>query len=865
MGARRMGTGRWQRRGSLATLVLLAALLVMMGASRAVADDPAAEATPVPSPSPEGSAASSAAPVPSEVAIETPTPAPSVPAGEPSVAQDPTPVTPDSANTASVAGPSADDAIAGAPAGAAAAPSVSPASTDPTVDDVVPLGSIATDHARSGVVERLISTYVESVVRAAVVDVDGRPSSCFCAVSISVSLDGSTTAVAGLGRVRLPAADTVNGPGGRSGRSGDATAVSVTGGGSATASATSGSTGAVTAIGRSTTSRATGVRSRTTTIDVDAITTSLRGLVTGLGAELERAADADTGAHVGDLLAELGTATAGAPGHLHVAVASWDRNAGAATTATRVVHCLAAEAGPTVPSCGLAVAVTAGSGAQATVLPPRLEMDSLLAGSSVGAPGMATAVSVAISGSAASAARTGDAGTRTQHAASNDPGLVGATGPGSASTASSGRSGDSVAVAVTVHGASATAARSGNTGSAWTAVSTGSGPAPVTSVSGVVPGSGGDATAGATSGDSGSAWALSAGRSGASGESSSGDTGNAAAIARSGAAGHDWTAAEGSGTTAGAVGGTGGAAGATAGSGRTGSSLSLVIAGGSAVATAMSGSTGDTTSTAVGGRGGDTQVTAAGTGTTRSGDAGSASVTGASGDTGDAAAVLVTPLDGSASGRSGRSGLVESFALGGDAGCAANGISPNLACRPATPEVAPPPQPGTAGPAGGAAGAGKPRSSAERPGLAAPTARIHARSDDSADVSCIADQESRTCRSEDTKPVDATSSAVAAVASSGAAVVLPVGLSKDSDQRPPSASGMSLIVLLLNAAVPLLALLSLTAMVMTHRRRRALHAPPHIAKHRRRQELPVPTVPHQRHRRRRNQQLPVSTVPARHI
>jgi hypothetical protein len=292
--------------------------------------------------------------------------------------------------------------------------------------------------------------------------------------------------------------------------------------------------------------------------------------------------------------------------------------------------------------------------------------------------------------------------------------------------------------------------------------------------------------------------------------------------------------------------------------------LSLVIAGGSAVATATSGSTGDSTSTAVGGRGGDTHVTAAGIGTTRSGDAGSASVNGASGDTGDAAAVLVTPLDGSASGRSGRSGLVESFALGGDAGCAANGNSPNVACRAEDPEGAQPSQPGTAGPARGAAGAGQPRDSAERPGVAPPTVRIHARSDDSADVSCVANQENRTCHSEDTKPVDAMSSAVAGVASPGAAFVLPVGLSNGSDQQPPSASGMSLIVLLLNAAVPLLALLSLTAMVMTRRRRRALHAPRHIAKHRRKQELPASTVPARSQSHRRTQQLPVSTVPARH-
>jgi len=178
-----------------------------------------------------------------------------------------------------------------------------------------------------------------------------------------------------------------------------------------------------------------------------------------------------------------------------------------------------------------------------------------------------------------------------------------------------------------------------------------------------------------------------------------------------------------------------------------------------------------------------------------------------------------------------------SSARGGDAGCAFNGIAPDKACRADEPQVAEQPRPVPAG----------------------PPVRVDAHSADSADVSCVADRESRTCRSGDTRPVQAVSSAeggtrpspwaaVAAVASSGTSdVIQPVGSANGSEKQPSSAAGISLIVLLVNAAVPLLALLSLAAMVMTSRRRRALRAPRRNAKHRRKQQLPVSTVP-ARHR-----------------
>jgi hypothetical protein len=58
---------------------------------------------------------------------------------------------------------------------------------------------------------------------------------------------------------------------------------------------------------------------------------------------------------------------------------------------------------------------------------------------------------------------------------------------------------------------------------------------------------------------------------------------------------------------------------------------------------------------------------------------------------------------------------------------------------------------------------------------------------------------------------------------------------------------VSLVVLLVNAAVPLLALLSLTAMFMTRRRRRAVPTSRHIPKHRRKQPLPVSSAPARHH------------------
>jgi hypothetical protein len=67
-------------------------------------------------------------------------------------------------------------------------------------------------------------------------------------------------------------------------------------------------------------------------------------------------------------------------------------------------------------------------------------------------------------------------------------------------------------------------------------------------------------------------------------------------------------------------------------------------------------------------------------------------------------------------------------------------------------------------------------------------------------------------------------------------------------------SGPSTLALLVNAAVPVLALLALVAMVVTGRRRRVPRVPAHIAKHRRKQPLPG---------QRRKQPMP-SSVPTRH-
>ena len=728
-------------------------------------------------------------------------------------------------------------------------------------------------------VDRLVADYVRSVVRAAVVDGDGEVAACFCALAISVSFDGPTNAVATLGRVSGGSEGGASDA--RSGRSGDAMALSVTGGGSASATATSGDTGAVDLDGSSDLVAATGSTHQATTIDVTALTAALRGLVEGLGAETDRVADTDTTAQVADLLSGLPSpAPEGPPAE--VQVAAWDRAGGTAERASGSgvgqVRCEPYDGTADVPSCALAVAVTGGTGAQATVVPPRLPASASTSGA--GAPGMAAAISVAVSGPAVSGARTGDAGTRAPRAAlladdATDESAL------STSAASSGDSGRSTAVALTVRGASTTTARSGDTGSALSTVIPAA--AGTDEQSAAEPGAGGTATAGAGSGDSGDAVAITNGATGASSDSGSGDTGDAVASASDGQSGRDWSDPAGGGGGQ-VVGGTGGDAAATASTGDTGDSLSLVVSGGSAAATAASGPTGTAVADAVGGDGGDTHTTGSGSGAARSGDGGAAVGTGTSGVTGDAAAVLVTPYDGVAHTVSGRTGDATSVARGGSAGCASSGIDPARACRPAERLPVDEPalvaatvdEPAQAAPLDGdraLAAAARWQPVAADEGAADPSARerrraepdrsddrapvrVEVRSAGSADVTCVARSARRTCVSESTAPVrenagtpsDArTQHGAAFAADRGTPEVVAVADASAEQAGPESperrAADVSPLAFLVNAAVPALALLSLVAMALTARHRRAPRPAPHVAKHRRKKPLPHSVPP----------------------
>lgn len=257
-------------------------------------------------------------------------------------------------------------------------------------------------------VQTLVGDYVRTALRAAVVDLEGRPASCYCAVAISVGLAGPANAVAAPGRA-APAAGAPTGATAaalsalaRSGPSGDATALSVTGGGSASSSAVSGSTGAVTLLSTApaavaadlaATSRpAADPTRRTTTVDVQRLTAALRRLVTGLGAGLAAAGGADTDLQVHDLLA--GVPDPAGP-DAEAEVAAWDGGPSPVTDGT--LRCAASDDPVGAPACALAVAVSATAGVSATVLPPRDATAGSLAGSGAqpGQPGMATAVSVA--------------------------------------------------------------------------------------------------------------------------------------------------------------------------------------------------------------------------------------------------------------------------------------------------------------------------------------------------------------------------------------------------------------------------------------------------------------------------------------
>jgi hypothetical protein len=136
--------------------------------------------------------------------------------------------------------------------------------------------------------------------------------------------------------------------------------------------------------------------------------------------------------------------------------------------------------------------------------------------------------------------------------------------------------------------------------------------------------------------------------------------------------------------------------------------------------------------------------------------------------------------------------------------------------------------------------------------------RVDVHSRGSADVTCVAEASSRTCRSADTPSVRAGDSVDGATggvvevtqaraSGSGGGGVTPArstGAPVSRSAPLPQASGPSVLALLINAAVPILALLSLVAMVLTRRRRRALRTPPHIAKHRRKQPLPSVSTRH---------------------
>ncbi len=90
-------------------------------------------------------------------------------------------------------------------------------------------------------------------------------------------------------------------------------------------------------------------------------------------------------------------------------------------------------------------------------------------------------------------------------------------------------------------------------------------------------------------------------------------------------------------------------------------------------------------------------------------------------------------------------------------------------------------------------------------------------------------------------------SVVGAASTTNSDQMQPAGSSSGSARQRESEAGVSLVVLLVNAAVPLLALLSLLAMFMTSRRKRAAHVPAHTPKHRRKQPLPAASGP-ARHR-----------------
>lgn len=871
-------SGRGLARRGLVVIAAIALLLLVSG-TRVAAEEPLTEPSPSPTdetgPDPTAtSPVTSGVESPSATVEATSTPTSGDEASAVAAETTPTPLPGDAPSVVSeTSSPaSSDETTVLTAATTRAGPLDGP---DPGAEVVAPpLGtddpaSVVASPAAAALVERALSAYVDAVVRAAVVDVEGEVAACFCALAVSVSLDGPTNAVAALGRVSGSAATAASGDGwvARSGRSGNATALSVTGSGSATSSAASGSTGAVGATGPGADARSTGVRSRATTIDVEHVTSALRALVRDLGDEMGAVAGTDTTAHVAGLLAAARSGAA-ASEPVTVEVAAWDRSGESASDSIR---CPAYDGSSTVPSCALAIAVTGGSGAQATVLPPRLSSATTASNAGVGAPGMATAISVAVSGTAVSSARTGDAGVRVPHGAPPESMTTSTVPSQSSSSAQSGDSGSSTAVALTVQGASATSARSGDTGSALSSVVPAAPRLPDTSAGAASAGAGGSATSTARSGDSGSSLAISNGGNGAVGQSRSGDTGDAAALAADGRSGRDWSE-DLAGDSGRVVGGHGGDGRATATTGHSGATLSLVISGGSAVAAATSGTTGASVADSVGGAGGDTHTTGSGVDVVQTGDGGSATGSGRSGDTGAAISVLVTPYDGAATSRSGSSGGTSAYARGGGAGCASSGIDPDRACRPVESPLTEEPAPGavtvdapagaTSAPAGderpatasGSSGAQFVAPPPAPDGAGRPVARVEAHSEGSADIRCVVHASHRECRSRDTRDVSSQVDRTGATSPSSSAgtpelgVVLaaapaPAPAAEDPTPDGPrtEAARVSAVALLINAAVPFLALLSLVATFMTRRRRQALRSTQHVPKHRRKQSLPTST------------------------
>ncbi|GAB2690689.1 hypothetical protein [Thalassiella azotivora] len=653
----------------------------------------------------------------------TPTASPTTdPAGDPDASADPVPPG-DPAAPTDVPTDVQADVPTDVQADVLDQPGAEPPPTDPALRATGALGQDA--------VRAALSRYLAGLLAdAGVVAGDAGPG-CFCAVSLAVSLDGAATARAAAGQLTagapsggttaLPAVATDSTTDGTpavvvsSGRSGDATALSLTGRGAASATATSGSTGRVLPGGGVPTGpRAPLTDDRATTVSLTSLETGARLLVDEVTALTGRATGVDTRPYAAQVLAHLPSAgPEGHAGRAQVDVAVWGERDPSRPGALR---CAVEDDGSHVPSCVVAVAVSAAGAATARVERPAHASNPVLGPPSPGpgVPGAATALAVALDGSATASSRNGDQGAvqpattaalPVAAAPAEGTGPATASGAGTGTSRSEARTGDSghaTAVAVTVRGAATTAARSGDTGAAHGDVTV---PAPTGTGTGTGTGRGGTATASAASGGTGTATTWTAAGDGAESDAASGRTGDATALAREGAAGQRM--ADGVPVTAGTVGtvgtdgtdggagtpaglqpGAGGAATSTARTGDSGGSLTVVLTDRSADGRATSGPSGPATALATGGAGGGLDLgTSAprGDGPAVAGDGGAASTTGRSGTTGTAVAVVVTPLDAEAGTTSGGTGAVDSQATGGAGGCAGTGTA--TPCVPPAPAV----------------------------------------------------------------------------------------------------------------------------------------------------------------------------------